>query len=79
MRTEMTTEETDTQQAAGSTTRGERRRVLGLLDVTLFTVSAMLVAETLTAWRMSHPRKPWTRPVAGRQAARPSTAAAGQR
>lgn len=30
-------------------TRPERRRVMGLLDVTLFTVSAMLVVETLTA------------------------------
>lgn len=29
--------------------RGERRRVMGVLDVTLFTVSAMLVVETLTA------------------------------
>ena len=29
--------------------RGERRKVLGLLDVTLFTVSAMLVIDQLTA------------------------------
>lgn len=29
--------------------RGERKRVMGVLDVTLFTVSAMLVVETLTA------------------------------
>lgn len=29
--------------------RGERRRVMGIVDVTLFTVSAMLVVETLTA------------------------------
>ncbi len=29
--------------------RGERRRVMGIMDVTLFTVSAMLVVETLTA------------------------------
>jgi amino acid transporter len=36
-------------QASASAVRGERRRVMGLLDVTLFTVSAMLVVETLTA------------------------------
>jgi glutamate:GABA antiporter len=35
--------------ATGSTERVERRRVMGVLDVTLFTVSAMLVVETLTA------------------------------
>jgi len=34
---------------AASGARGERRRVMGVVDVTLFTVSAMLVVETLTA------------------------------
>ncbi len=45
----MASEMTDTQPAAASAGRGERRRVMGILDVTLFTVSAMLVVETLTA------------------------------
>ena len=37
------------QSGPSATPRPERRRVMGLLDVTLFTVSAMLVVETLTA------------------------------
>ena len=41
----MTSEESGPSTAA----RPERRRVMGVLDVTLFTVSAMLVVETLTA------------------------------
>jgi amino acid transporter len=45
----MASEMTDAQPAAASAGRGERRRVMGILDVTLFTVSAMLVVETLTA------------------------------
>jgi amino acid transporter len=32
-----------------STDRVKRRRVMGVVDITLFTVSAMLVVETLTA------------------------------
>jgi amino acid transporter len=45
----MASEMTDAQPGAASAGRGERRRVMGILDVTLFTVSAMLVVETLTA------------------------------
>lgn len=45
----MSTAATDTKTSAEAPARGERRRVMGILDVTLFTVSAMLVVETLTA------------------------------
>jgi amino acid transporter len=38
-----------TQPAAQNEERVKRRRVMGIFDVTLFTVSAMLVVETLTA------------------------------
>lgn len=40
---------TETATTGNPQARGERRRVMGILDVTLFTVSAMLVVETLTA------------------------------
>lgn len=45
----MASETSNVQGAQGSAGRGERRRVMGIVDVTLFTVSAMLVVETLTA------------------------------
>jgi glutamate:GABA antiporter len=45
----MASESTQMQPAAQSEERVKRRRVMGIFDVTLFTVSAMLVVETLTA------------------------------
>ncbi len=45
----MSSEQTVTPAAGAGAERVERRRVMGILDVTLFTVSAMLVVETLTA------------------------------
>ncbi len=45
----MASETTQTQSAAPNEERVQRRRVMGIFDVTLFTVSAMLVVETLTA------------------------------
>jgi amino acid transporter len=45
----MASESTQMQPAAQSEERVQRRRVMGIFDVTLFTVSAMLVVETLTA------------------------------
>lgn len=38
-----------TQEAAATGTQGARRRVMNLRDITLFTVSAVLVVETLTS------------------------------
>jgi len=45
----MATEGIEAQDAASGEERVKRRRVMGIFDVTLFTVSAMLVVETLTA------------------------------
>ncbi len=45
----MSSEQTVTPAASAGAERVQRRRVMGVLDITLFTVSAMLVVETLTA------------------------------
>jgi len=45
----MATQSIQSQDAASDQERVKRRRVMGIFDVTLFTVSAMLVVETLTA------------------------------
>ena len=45
----MASEMTATQTEGRTAERVKRRRVMGVVDITLFTVSAMLVVETLTA------------------------------